>query len=402
MAKEFVKAHLSPATYSDQNIVKFPDATVGETLAYAKTWHVNVNATDTGTIYVYLLPFLEVPVATWDGGATWRFYSDPNMNSSDWMREQGVYAFRCLGQSVTAYNTTAEIYKQGNVTAAVLRSCLDRHDVYRTIARTDGTHRTYHNTALMIDGLPMTTLGISSNSKHPYFGRASEGCYLVNRNYGGFQWIFRNSHLNKQSTSQFAVPQTDETAGKPQVNDDVTYLLLPRSANNGFPALAADAVTVTTNSGVLGTEAGSVESLIKPLTVTRAGVSGLQGNNYGVGVIAFTGLSAETSFMLKIKHMYEFLLKPDSPYTPLTSPSWPLVPWVEDVIRKQLEDKPDAFDSSANFLGAILNGIKKIWPYVAPLVAKGAAKLSEWAAESVAKRNRPQKPSRPPPKRPVK
>lgn len=400
MAKEFVKAHLSPATYSDQSVVKFPDATVGETLAYAKTWHVNVNATETGTIYVYLLPFLEIPIATWDGAVTWKFYSDPNMNSTDWMRDQGVYAFRCLGQSVTAYNTTAEIYKQGNVTAAVLRSCLDRHDVLRTVK--DGeTYRTYHSTAMMIDGLPMTTLGISSNSKHPYFGKASDGCYLVNRNYGGFDWIFRNSQLNKQSTSQFAVPQVGSTTYElPQISYDTSYLLLPRSATGGFPALSADAVTVQNHSGTLSTLAGSVSELLRD-DKSRAGVSGMQGNNYGVGVIAFTGLSAETSFMLKIKHMYEFLLKPDSPYTPLTSPSWPLVPWVEDVIRKQLEDKPDAFDSSANFLGAILNGIKKIWPYVAPLVAKGAAKLSEWATESVAKRNRPQKPSRPPPKRPA-
>lgn len=400
MAKEFVKAHLSPATYSDHKLVKFPDATVGETLAYGKTWHVNVSATSTGTVYVYLLPFLEVPVATWDGAQTWNFYSDPNMTGPEWMKDQGVYAFRCLGQSVTAYNTTAEIYKQGNVTAAVLRSCLDRHDDHLILNDPEGHPYYHHATAMMIDGLPMTTLGISSNSKHPYFGKASEGCYLVNRNYGGFQWIFRNSHLNKSTTTNYSSTTINASNFATVAQTDRTFLVLPRTSSSSLDALTAPAVTPRYVSGNLGPSYGTLKEILQSYG-NGTGFSGMQGNNYGVGVIAFTGLSAETTLMLKIKHMYEFLLKPDSPYTPLTSASWPLVPWVEDVIRKQLEDKPDAFDSSANFLGAILNGIKKIWPYVAPLVAKGAAKISEWAAESVAKRNRPQKPSRPPPKRPA-
>ena len=400
MAKEFVKAHLSPATYSDQKQIKFPDATVGETLAYGKTWHVNVSATASGTIYVYLLPFLEVPLATWDGENTWQFFSDPNMSGASWMGEQGIYAFRCLGQSVTAYNTTAEIYKQGNATAAVLRSCLDRHRVVRSLTSADGTLRDYRETAMFVDGLPMTTLDISSNSKHPYFGKASDGCYLVNRNYGGFQWIFRNSNLNKANTTFYRSNTVTGSTTATEATSEKTYLMLPRSGPSAMGSSAPAVVVKTDSQGNLSPAYGTVKELIGT-PGEYLGVSGLLGNNYGVGVIAFTGLSAETSFMLKIKHLYEFLLKPNSPYTPLTTASWPLVPWVEDVIRKQLEDKPDAFDSSANFLGAILNGIKKIWPYVAPLVAKGAAKISELAAESVAKRNRPQKPSRPPPKRPA-
>lgn len=392
MAKEFVQAHLSPATYSDTKSVKFPDGTVGETLPYAKTFSVNVTAPPSGNLYVYILPFVEVPLATWNGSA-WTFYSDPNMGSQHWMSEQGIYGFRCLGQSCTAYNTTAEIYKQGNVTAAVVRSCVDRHEQY--FYEGDAVRPAQ---LVMIDGIPMSSQAVSSNSKHPYIGRAAEGCYVVNRNYGGFDWIFRNSINNKASTSTFATWTSGTTDGK--IYTTGSYLVLPVE---GSPALKYQTPVWSQSPGTL--ETYTVDRLSAWLGVSvptnYQQVSGFAGNNYGVGVMAFTGLSEQTTFTLKFKHIYEFLLKPGSPYTPLTSAAWPQVPWVEEVIRKQLSDKPDAFDSSANFLGAILQGIKHLWPYVAPLVVKGARAIASIASRSI-KKSEQKKPKPEAPRPPAK
>lgn len=389
-AKNFVAAHLSPATFAENSIVKYPDATPGETLAYAKTFSIDVTPGTDGDLYVYILPFLEVPLATWDNTNGWRFYSDPNMNDAEWMKQNNIYAFRCLGQSATCYNTTAEIYKQGNVNAAVLRSCLDRHPATVCVAANDGKSPPdkplifYTDQLMVIDGLPMTVSAITSNSKHPYIGRASEGCYIVNRNYGGFQWIFRNSPDNKGVTSaSFSMRGVGvDTTTKLQTTDSEaickTILTVPAGPISGTTYYSPKSV-LKTGSNQWEKVAFNLNSSDGPRQWPLClGVSGFQGNNYGVAVAGFTGLSTQTSFTVKFKHMYEFLLKPNSPFTPLTSPSWAKASWVDNVIRKQLMDKQDAFNADANFFGAILKGIKTLWPAVAPVLGKGLSALGNF------------------------
>lgn len=380
-AKEFVKAHLSPATYSDNSTVKFPDGTFGETLAYSKTFSVDVKPGTGGDLFVYILPYVEVPLATWTSSGGWNFYYDPNMSrkssTRSWMADQGVEAFRCLGQSCTAYNTTAEIYKQGNVNAAIVRSCIDRHRRF-VCQKLEGVDyvKPYQNDCVLIEGLPMTIPAITSNSKHPYIGEASRGCYVVNRNFTGFKWIFRNGRDKSSVTESYL---TTGTSARGTVFSSVPifprtpsdYLDVDASSNTFAYPQASLTSTGKYNSGTFNWSSGD--------TLTSGlGVTGFNGNGYGVGVMGFTGLSEQSSFTLKFKHMYEFMLKPGSPFTPLTTPSWPRVDWVEEIIRKQLTDKQDAFDSSANFLGAILRGLQTIWPVVRPLVVSGATKLLEW------------------------
>lgn len=396
-AKEFVKAHLSPATYSDNSTVKFPDGTFGETLAYSKTFSVDVKPGAGGDLFVYVLPFVEVPLATWTASGGWTFYHDPNMartsTSRSWMADQGIEAFRCLGQSCTAYNTTAEIYKQGNVNAAVVRSCIDRHRRYYCQTLSSGTFVKHISAdAVVIDGLPMTIPAVTSNSKHPYIGEASRGCYVVNRNFAGFRWIFRNGRDKSTVTEVYADSDSSSKATSfvsvpifPRTPDD--QLVISADANNFQYPLFDLTTTGQYKSGAFRWK--DAQTLISGL-----GVSGFNGNGYGVGVMGFTGLSEQSSFTLKFKHMYEFMLKPGSPFTPLTTPSWPRVDWVEEVIRKQLVDKQEAFDSSANFLGAILRGLQAIWPVVRPLVVTGATKLIEWVDGKARKK----KTQPPPPK----
>lgn len=393
-AKEFVKAHLSPATYSDNSTVKFPDGTFGETLAYSKTFSVDVKPGTDGDLFVFILPYVEVPLATWTRSDGWHFYYDPNMQRSSatrsWMADQGIEAFRCLGQSCTAYNTTAEIYKQGNVNAAVLRSCLDRHRRSELKTATDPYVSLVANDCVLIDGLPMTIPAITSNSKHPYIGEASRGCYVVNRNFAGFKWIFRNGR-DKSEVTEFYT-NTSAFSGQTRF---ASVPIFPRTPDTRLD-INASAKTfqfpdnVLTNTGAYHTTAMIWDQA--GVLKDGLGVSGFNGNGYGVGVMGFTGLSEQSSFTLKFKHMYEFMLKPGSPFTPLTTPSWPRVDWVEEIIRKQLQDKQDAFDSSANFLGAILRGLQTLWPVVRPLVVKGATKLLEWV-DGRAKKVKP-----PPPK----
>lgn len=393
-AKEFVKAHLSPATYSDNSTVKFPDGTFGETLAYSKTFSIDVKPGTGGDLFVYILPYVEVPLATWTASGGWSFYYDPNMQrkTSDrsWMADQGIEAFRCLGQSCTAYNTTAEIYKQGNVNAAVLRSCLDRHRRSELRAATDPYVAMYTQDCVLIDGLPMTIPAITSNSKHPYIGEASRGCYVVNRNFAGFKWIFRNGRDKAEVNEFFA-----NTATAAKQTSFASIPIFPRSPDTELDINASQKNfdypgNEVTTTGVYPSKTIAWDH--SGVLTGGLGISGFNGNGYGVGVMGFTGLSEQSSFTLKFKHMYEFMLKPGSPFTPLTTPSWPRVDWVEEIIRKQLIDKQEAFDSSANFLGAILRGLQTIWPVVRPLVVKGATKLLEWV-DGRAKKAKP-----PPPK----
>lgn len=379
---------MSPATFADNSVVKYPDATPGETLSYAKTFSVDVSPGTDGDLFVYILPFVECPLATYSASSGWKFYCDPNMNSPTWMADNAIYGFRCLGQSATCYNTTAEVYKQGNVNAAVLRSCVDRHRIHRAI--TSSNAATSFNLEIVdmvnIDGIPMSVAEITSNSKHPYIGRASEGCYVVNRNFGGFDWIFRNGPENKASTTEYhmmysttigsASPQTASTAGSSVVR---SFLAMPSSVTAAPNSYSCPSSTITAGTNSYATQNVLLSSMNSWETISKSlGVSGFQGNNYGVAVVGFTGLSTQTSITVKFKHMYEFLLKPSSPFTPLTSPSWAKAEWVRNVIRKQLMDKQDAFNADANFFGAILKGLKTLWPAVAPVIGKGLSSLGNF------------------------
>lgn len=379
---------MSPATFADNSVVKYPDATPGETLAYAKTFSVDVSPGDNGDLYVYILPFVECPLATYSASAGWKFYCDPNMNSATWMADNAIYGFRCLGQSATCYNTTAEIYKQGNVNAAVLRSCVDRHRIHRSITSSAAAVNFNQEVLDMvnIDGIPMTVAEITSNSKHPYIGRASDGCYIVNRNFGGFDWIFRNGPENKASTSEYHMmyattigsssAATAAYAGSSVVR---SFLAMPSSVTAAVNSFSIPTTAITSGTNAYTTKNILMSSMDSWETIsTGLGVSGYQGNNYGVAVVGFTGLSTQTSITVKFKHMYEFLLKPSSPFTPLSSPSWAKAEWVHNVIRKQLMDKQDAFNADANFFGAILKGLKTLWPAVAPVLGKGLASLGNF------------------------
>lgn len=384
-----MEAHLSPATFADNSVVKYPDATPGETLSYAKTFSIDVSPGSDGDLFVYVLPFVEVPLATYSKSGGWSFYCDPNMGGASWMSDNGVYAFRCLGQSATVYNTTAEIYKQGNVNAAVLRSCLDSHEVYNVVAAggSNAEIRIEKYRATMIDGIPMSVAEITSNSKHPYIGRAADGVYIVNRNFGGFDWIFRNGIENKGQTTQFyTITGVQTTSSAPTAITSMTRnynyparsaLLVPTAYNQKGAFTAPQATLVTGTNAYGRTNVTVTQGLVSALD-EAAGVSGFQGNNYGVAVAGFTGLSTQTSLTIKFKHMYEFMLKPSSPYTPMTSPGWADARWVNDVIRKQLLDKPDAFHADANFFGAILKGVKALWPAVAPVLGKGLSALGNF------------------------
>lgn len=358
-ALRFVQSHLSPAT-ADNAGVKIPDGYTVPTTALSKEAFFDVRPDANNVIALYLLPFIEAPLAQYDTSTgILRVLQDPALGAQqsdgyDWLRTNGIYGFRQTFQSVTAYNPTALMYLQGNVVASLIPSQIDNHDLRDSASLT-------HRYARVIENLPLTAQECSASIRKPYIGQAKDGIYMVNRNFTN-DWTMRmrDREWNKATMTSYPMSPLGVIG-----NAIITKNSLGFRSTGGAIQFASAVNAPSVVSSNLATD-------------TTIAVTGMQGTGYGLGVMFFTGLTSETTLRLKLVHGYEFVMKPGSPY--LLAQTAPLLDesWAFKAISMQMLNKSLIYPADANFWGAILSGLKTVLPYVIPLVQQALPKISEW------------------------
>lgn len=371
LALKWVKSHLSPAT-TDNDGVAIPDGLNIETIKLSRQAFFDMNPDANGTIALFMLPFLEAPVAQLDTSTNaLRIFQDPALGGAvgdaDWMKASKLYGFRCAFQSITAYNTTSLMDLQGNVVAALMPSQIDSHCMNST-----GFGRRW---VRVIDNLPLSTSQVMAATRKPYMGAAKDGIYIVNRSFtNDYSMINRDIDFQKATATEYHVNASNAVIEGFSSRNSLAFKLA--NGNIAFGSL-------TSASGVLD------DTLAADSTV---GVTGTHGTGYGMGVVFFTGLKAGASFRIKLVHGYEFVAKPGSNYIPVQSRCPTRQAWAFKAVNLQLQDKALVFPADANFFGALLQGLTKVLPFVMPvaknlwpliqtsvgkLMAKGDKKIEE-------------------------
>lgn len=363
LALRWVKTHLSPAT-TDNDGVAIPDGLNIETIKLSRQAFFDVSPDDNGTIALYMLPFLEAPIAQYDTSTeVLKVFQDPALggqavNGDDWMKASKLYGFRCAFQSMTVYNTTSLMDMQGNSVAALIPSQVDSHEMMGA----PGSSRRY---VRIIDNLPLTTDTVMASSRKPYMGAAKDGVYIVNRNFtNNYSMINRDIDFAKATTTRY-----DITSGTTITSGVQTRNCLGFRKSDGTMGLAG-----------FGVSAGALSDTFA--TDSTVGVTGTQGTGYGMGVVFFTGLKAGSAFRVKLVHGYEFVAKPGSNYITVQTRCPTRQAWAFKAVNLQLQDKSLVFPADANFFGALLAGLTKVLPFVMPvaknlwpLVQNGMQKL---------------------------
>lgn len=370
LAKKFIAAYCSPNSPGVTiNDIKYPDGLYGKTVSYGKTFTYTVSADANGNCFLYLLPAAELPVVRYDTSTKlMHSYTDPNMaiasfSSQPWFKQQGVYGFRCLGQAMTVYNDTAEIYQQGSVTAGITPATIDNCKFEANTGSATFTSFSYFRN---LDNLPYTTADLVGACSKPYVGKAKEGVYLVNRNQNNdFSMIYRDGKFTKGSGTDFYQGGVDSNFLAQPYSNMLTFLPPGETVPQIMPPIA----------GLNSVTAAGIVPSLRP----GYGIDGWSGNRMSVCIAMFSGLSSQTTLTLKITHMYEFQCKVGSPMVPLSTPAWPHVA-VKSILYEQLKDKDEAYPASANFFGALLKGLNWVIPKVAPLAAEGV----KWVIDKLA------------------
>lgn len=365
----FLEAHLSPATARIDKI-RVPDGYPAQTVAMSKVFFSRITPDANGNAVIVMLPFLECPFAQYDTQTlALRGIPDPVMSTSDlttdFMRVNRIYGFRPTLQSMTIYNDTAFVENSGSVTGALFPSQVDTH----TVRQSSGECRYVR----VIDNLPLSLDDVASAVRTPYTAPAREGVYMVNRNFTA-DWSMR---MRDRDWEKATYTNYSRTSGNPIAGTVVRNPLAYRKADGTFTCAS------------LVNAAGSMNDVIA--NDTTIGVTNAQGTGFGLGVAWFHNLPAGASLRLKMVHGYEFILKPGSQYIPLMDYPPFRESWVFKAITVQLRDKMLVMPADANFIGALLSGLKTILPYVLPLakdlLPKAAGAFSSWLTGKVTSDN---------------
>lgn len=357
----FADSYLSPNTDTGMiSQVRVPDGTTELTYAHMKQWTDTLKADANGNCVILMLPFVECPFAVLDTySKSIVGLTDPTI-SQTFMADNRMYGFRQTCQAMTVYNDTAELYRRGSVTAALVPPILDV--------------KTQPDTGLLfpfdylrvLDGIPADLNAMSSARVRSYVGRASEGIYLVNRSSDSHAWHLRGSDKEKASYSP--------------LNPDGNGVLTERHNYLAF----------TLGAGEIPTKV--LDSDGNPITV-----SGTSGAGMSVGISWFYNLDAETTLTLKMIHGLEFRPKFESPMISQCQLGLPRNQSLLDFLDNFHRESPIAFPAKDNFLGAILSMAIKAAPYLIPLVEKVAPHVWKYVKEKLGKKDSP-KPNFPPAK----
>lgn len=315
--------------------IRVPDGTTELTYAHTKQWTDMLKADTNGNCVVLMLPFVECPFAVFDT-ATQRVtgFADPTLGST-FMADNRMYGFRQTCQAMTVYNDTAELYRRGSVTAAMVPPIID----VKTQPSEGLIYPVSYNRVL--DGLPPDLNAMTSARVRAYVGRATDGIYLVNRTADKHAWHLRCSDSEKASY---------------------------------YPLSAGGSSTLAVKDNTLQFTLGpnQVPQTVKDVDDNPIPVSSTTGAGMSVGIAWFYNLDAETTLTLKMIHGLEFRPKFESPTISQCQVGLPKNQVLLDFLENFLRDSPIAYPARDNFFGAILSMAIKAAPYLIPLVERVA------------------------------
>lgn len=344
-------AGLLDPNHNDQilNSMGIPDNASRNHAMFRSVYQASFRPDANGCIYLYMLPFAECPLMSYDTATgVFEAIPDPKFGWS-YFKDNKVYAFRCVGQGVTAYNTSSATDNGGMCTAARFPAIIDNHAMQEA-SDTANIYGTCYTRCL--EGLPTTQSDLSAAASHPYLANAAFGCYMVNRNtQPDFPFVYRNSDWEKSSSTIYKYNENGGIVTTGDNNLNVLSVLPANAEAQELPHLVA--MDPSREVSLIG---------------NSVPVTGLIGTGFQVGCIFFTQMPPNSCVNVKVCHGYELLLKPTSPLLVQIIPPLLPMPWIfEAIARDQKKRNYQALRADANFWGALWNGFKKVAQAVKPL-----------------------------------
>jgi len=275
--------YLNPAHGSNyDNATLLPDGTPGRAYIFKTQWTMDVTpATVGGTtaVTIGMIPFVEYPFfVTNPAGAT--IYAVPtkkmlgsNLVPTQYLKDNGVYAYRCIGKSYTLYDQTPDQLRGGSITTGHKQPDTDLNNG----TLTDGIGRTVYGNNWAVQRVPTATDQLTEITTCR-IGKPLEGVYATAHHVTN-DFTVRNLNYNKINSSLLS----------PVVSADQCNILQWTDYSGGAKSVK------------------DIANQTLPVVVSAP-------DNTDVVITCLDNLQVGASFQIKFTTVWEFVLKVSSPW----------------------------------------------------------------------------------------
>jgi hypothetical protein len=306
-----------------------------------------------GSIVMLNTPFFEAPFIrvylNQEGGFHhWEARQIPGYENSvtvDPLKENAIYGWRMVGNSLTGYNMTAPLSQAGSVTVASLPLSIDVKHVYN-----DDNLANPISYVRCLDRLPVSASTIANITNHFAVNTATEGSYVCLRHTNPhIPFTFRDSDINKATFNVYyissgAISPPTYVGNQARVN----YLAWSDASNPGTYLLAS------------GSD-------------NRIGVT--MPSTMDVGITCYEGLPSTTEITFKGMCCWEFIPKMNSTKINQCSPMAPLDSMFLDALNTAEVSMPCFGVATDNGFGTFIKGLVNVVSKATPFIKSIAGAL---------------------------
>lgn len=354
--KQFIKFVCSPGTaasFIDGPNMVCPTGEKCLVMREMRMKQITLKPDADGKIIILNTPFFEAPfirVETQNDVITkWYAFQIPGYPGVDPLKENQIYAWRMIANSVTGVCNAAPIEATGSVTVASLPLSLDIKHVYAPAA--DPNIITPIAFSRCLDYIPLTADAIAGITNQFTTHKAVEGSYCVLKHTDpDLPFTYRDSDMNKAT---FNVYRYDNGGNL--------------SPTDGQPPVEVSNVLEFANANTYGTACLN-EDQSKVLAVSAPSCMNL-------GLTIFSGLKANTPYTFKSVVAWEFVPKMNSSKISQCRQMEPKDPFFLHILNC-MELRTRSYGTAAdNSLGTFVKGILEWAGQASPYVKEIAAAL---------------------------
>jgi len=263
-------------------------------------------------------------------------------NSSDWMKANGVDAYRCVGLSYKCVDETKVTSRTGHVMSATLPSMVDIQELHDTA-------NGFHSYIRLIETPAAIDTDISSATANVYSAVSEEGVY---RPLACSSWdmpfVHRDRPINKAVWGYSSADTNINTSSYMQNPVAFKY-----GANMYLPGdgVMGNAVSVAYGGVWVNTIPVSLDSMDS-------------------GIVLFTNVDSTFACHVSVASTWEFVCSQGSPFAPEMSP--PLKTNFKALLAASLvfRGMPGGYPASANFWNEIWDKFKSVYNSIEPVIEK--------------------------------
>lgn len=354
--KQFIKFVCSPGTaasFIDGPNMVCPTGEKSLVMREMRMKQITLKPDADGKIIILNTPFFEAPFVRIETSndiiTNWYAFQLPGYPSVDPLKDNQIYAWRMIANSVTGVCNAAPIEATGSVTVASLPLSLDIKHVYDLAV--DPNISTPIAFSRCLDYIPLSADAVAGITNQFTTHKAVEGSYCVLKHTNpDIPFTYRDSDMNKATFNVYrydANKNLSPTNGNPPL--EVSNIL--EFANQTYPGMAC-----------------RNEDQTRPLAVTAPSCMNL-------GLTIFSGLKVNTPYTFKSVVAWEFIPKMNSSKISQCRQMEPKDPFFLHILNC-MELRTRSYGTAAdNSLGTFVKGLLEWAGQASPYVKEIAAAL---------------------------